>query len=81
METTIQGRIAGTCAEAGSQFGPTEVYEGVRLLTDDPAKLIPFVDQLLFSLRMLGFRTRPVTIRESGRCRDCVERTQAEGVQ
>jgi len=41
------------------------VHEGVRLVTDDPDKLIPFVDQLLFSLRLLGFKTRPVTIRES----------------
>jgi hypothetical protein len=40
------------------------VYEGVRLLTDDPEKLVPFVDQLLFSLRVLGFKTRPLTIHE-----------------
>ncbi len=40
------------------------MYEGVRLLTDDPDKLVPFVDQLLFSLRMLGFKTRPAAIRE-----------------
>lgn len=40
-------------------------YEGVRLLTDDPDKLVPFVDQLLFSLRVLGFKTRPLMIRES----------------
>jgi hypothetical protein len=65
MEMTIQGRIAGTCEEAGSPFSPTEVYEGVRLDTDDPHKLIPFVDQLLFSLRAFGLKTRPVTIRES----------------
>ena len=26
MEMTIQGRIAGTCVEAGSQFGPTDLY-------------------------------------------------------
>lgn len=41
------------------------VYEGVLLVTNDVDKLIPFVDQLLFSLRLLGFKTRPVTIRES----------------
>lgn len=41
------------------------VYEGVRLDTDDPDKLIPFVDQLLFFLRVQRYKTRPVTIRES----------------
>ncbi len=40
-------------------------YEGIRLITDDPDKVIPFVDQLLFALRVLGWKTRPVTIRES----------------
>jgi hypothetical protein len=40
------------------------VYESVRLLTDDADELVLFADQLLFSGR-LGFKTRPVTIRES----------------
>lgn len=35
------------------------------MVTDDPGKVIPFVDQLLFALRMVGWKTRPVTIRES----------------
>lgn len=40
-------------------------YEGVRVDTDDPEKLIPFVDQLLFFLRVQRYRTQPVEIRES----------------
>jgi hypothetical protein len=42
-----------------------QVYQGVWLITDDPDKLIPFVDQVLFLLRVQGFKTRPVAIRES----------------
>lgn len=45
--------------------GNEHVYEGIHLHTDDPDKMIPFVDQLLFALRMVGWKTRPVTIRES----------------
>lgn len=44
--------------------GATE-YEGVRLVTDDPEKVIRFVDQLLFFLRVTRRKARPVTIRES----------------
>jgi len=40
------------------------LYDGIRLITDDPEKVIPFVDQLLFFLRIQRFKTRPVTIRE-----------------
>lgn len=39
-------------------------YEGIRLETDNPSKLIPFIDQLLFWLRVEGRKAHPVTIRE-----------------
>jgi len=44
--------------------GACTEYEGIRLVTDDPDKVIPFVDQLLFFLRVTGRKARPVTIRE-----------------
>jgi hypothetical protein len=49
---------------ADGSFDDCYIYEGVRLDTDDPDKLIPFVDQLLFFLRVQRYKTRPVTIRE-----------------
>lgn len=52
-------------ASPASGNGSEHHYEGIRLVTDDPNKLVPFVDQILFALRMVGWKTRPVTIRES----------------
>lgn len=53
-------------------------YEGIRLLTDGPEKLVPFVDQLLFALRVLGFKTPGHDPRIRGRSGDPVERTEAQ---
>ena len=50
---------------AFQETGACTEYEGIRLVTDAPGNVIPFVDQLLFALRMLGWKNRPVTIRES----------------
>lgn len=66
METMTQ--VSATVDAQVRAFQGTGVcteYEGIRLVTDDPDKMIPFVDQLLFALRMVGWKTRPVTIRES----------------
>jgi hypothetical protein len=56
------------------------VYEGVRLLTDDPENLVPLVDRLLsFSGGRASRRAR-----HHSRMRRCdgdpVERTQAQGI-
>lgn len=40
-------------------------YEGVRLHTAEPEKMVHFVDQLFFFLRLTRRKARPVTIRES----------------
>ena len=62
--------VAGVSRPIMAGRSDEHVYEGVRLLTDDPDKLVSFVDRLLFALRVLGFKTRPAAIRE---CQGIVE--------
>lgn len=52
-------------ASPASGNGSEHLYEGIRLHTSEPEKLVPFVDQLLFALRMVGWKTRPIMICES----------------
>jgi hypothetical protein len=42
-----------------------ETYEGIQLETRDWDKMITFIDQLLFHLRVTQTKARPVAIRES----------------
>jgi hypothetical protein len=68
METTRVSAVANqpvALVSLGTRESSEHLYEGIRLVTDDPGKLVPFVDQILFFLRMNGWKTRPVTICES----------------
>ena len=67
METMTQVCAVGSPVAASQTDGSSEKYryEGIELQTDDPEKLIPLVDQLLFFLRVQRYKTRPVMIWES----------------
>ncbi len=60
-------RVSATEAQvrASQETGAGFEYEGIRIESDDPGKLITFIDQLLFHLRLTRRKARPVTIRES----------------
>src|SRR5260221_349497 len=66
IEANINDGTAGLGRRGGVSQPTGKRHEGVQLLTDDPDKLIPLIDQMLFWLRIRRYKTRPLTIRESG---------------
>jgi hypothetical protein len=65
MQTTRLSAVEEPVVRASQDTGKRcEVYESVQLLTDDPAKLMPLIDQMLFYIRAARLKTRPVAIRE-----------------
>ena len=64
MKTPVDGLQEGPVA-AFQSVRTEDVYEGIRIESDDPDKLITFIDQVLFYLRVARLKARPVTIRES----------------